>query len=230
MLRLHLSCNQGSLTFSSRCIYIIFAKVCTSVGIMASVTSGRRDGSSDLKCNHATARQHVLPLIACQQALVSCAAIIYITLRTVVAVIIFIIVVVIAVRLLALRHRYAAMCKLQCAPLQPASPKHIIKRHNKTSSQMIQGFWNAQVTFKLQPRWSQPFWQVCLQHFCKCLHICGHSGQHDQNILSEKHNPHLNLDDSRVLKCSGYIQIATEVVTPLMAGVFAILLHKFAPL
>ena len=41
----------------------------------------------------------------------------YITLRIVVTVIIFIIVVVIAVRLLALRHSYAAACKLRCAPL-----------------------------------------------------------------------------------------------------------------
>ena len=65
MLRLHLSCNQGSLTFSSRCIYIIFAKVCTSVGTIASVTSGWRDGTSDVKGDHAMARQHVLPVIAC---------------------------------------------------------------------------------------------------------------------------------------------------------------------
>ena len=72
----------------------------------------------------------------------------------------------------------------------------------QTSSQMSIGFWNAQVTFKLQPSWSHPFWQVYLQHFCKCWHLCGHSGQHDQNILSEKCNPHLKLDDSRVLECA----------------------------
>ena len=45
-------------------------------------------------------------------------AVIYFTLRTaVIAVIIFIVVIVIAIHLLALRHRYAAMCKLHRAPL-----------------------------------------------------------------------------------------------------------------
>ena len=48
-----------------------------------------------------------------------CAAVIYVTLRTaVIAGIIFIVVVLIAVRLLALCHRYAATCKLHRAPLQ----------------------------------------------------------------------------------------------------------------
>ena len=42
-------------------------------------------------------------------------------LRTaVIAAIIFIVVAIIAIRLLALRHRYAAMCKLHRAPLQVA--------------------------------------------------------------------------------------------------------------
>ena len=70
---------------------------------------------------------------------------------------------------------------------------------------MTLGLKNAQVTFKLQLRWSHTFWQVYLQRFFKKLHRYGHSGQHDQNILSEKHNPHLKLDDSRILECSGYI-------------------------
>ena len=38
MLRLHLSCNQGGLTLSGRCICNIFANVCTAVGIVASMT------------------------------------------------------------------------------------------------------------------------------------------------------------------------------------------------
>ena len=57
-------------------------------------------------------------------------------LRTaVVAVIIFIVVVVIAVRLLALRHRYAATCKLHRAPLHTVA----IPRNLYTQSRQLRG-------------------------------------------------------------------------------------------
>ena len=104
------------------------------------------------------------------------------------------------------------------------------KNTTQTSSQMILGFWNAQVAFMLEPRWPHPFWQVYLQYFGTSLQLCGHSGYHDQNILSKKHNPNLKIDDSSVVECSGCIYVATKVVTPLLAGVFTKLMHKYTPL
>ena len=53
-------------------------------------------------------------------------AVIYITLRTTVVAVIIFIVVVIAVRLLALRHRYAAACKLHRAPLHCGYNLHLL--------------------------------------------------------------------------------------------------------
>ena len=79
------------------------------------------------------------------------------------------------------------------------------KYTTQTSIWMILGSGNAQVTFKLQPNWPYPFWQVYLHHLCTCLHLCGHSDQYDHNVLSKKHNPNLNLDKYRVWECSGYI-------------------------
>ena len=33
------------------------------------------------------------------------------------------------------------------------------------------------------------------------MYICGHSHHHNVNILSRRHNPNLNLDESKVAKC-----------------------------
>ena len=130
MLRLHLNCSQGGHTPFGRCICNTYANICTSVGIVASM-----------------------------------------------------------------------------------SKTYYQKNTTHTSSWKILGFWNAQVTFKLQPRWLHPLWQVHLQYCCTSLHLCEHSGHHYQNMLSIKYNPNLNLYDSRVLECSGCITSCNQAFT-----------------
>ena len=93
---------------------------------------------------------------------------------------------------------------------------------------MTLGLWIAQVAFMLQPRWSHPFWQVHLQNLCTNIHLYGHSDQHDQIILSKKHNPNLKIDDSRVVECSGCIYVLSKVAPPFLVGVFAAILYKLA--
>ena len=71
------------------------------------------------------------------------------TASAIITVIIFIVVVVIAIRLLALRHCYAATCKLQHAPLQLffedwvrfcSIPKALLHDHD---ARFIATFWKA---------------------------------------------------------------------------------------
>ena len=88
------------------------------------------------------------------------------------------------------------------------------KNTTLTSKQMTLVLWNAQVASMLQPRWSHPFWQVHLQNQCTNIHLYGHSDQHDQIILSKKHNPNLKIDDSRVVECSGCIYVLSKVAHP----------------
>ena len=75
----------------------------------------------------------------------------------------------------------------------------------QTSIRISLGSGNAQVTFKLQPKWPQPFWQVYLHHLCTSLHLCGHSDQYDHNASSKKHNQNFHLDELSIWECSGYI-------------------------
>ena len=180
MLRLYLSCNQGSLTFSSRCIYIIFAKVCTSVGIMTSITK--------TYCQKAQEKPQVRWFKGCgmHKLHLNCNQ---------------------CGRSPSGRcvcNTFTNVC-ISVGIVASMTKTYYQKNTTHTSNRVVLGFWNAQVTFKLQPRWSHPFWQVYLQYFCTSLHLCKHSGQHNQNILSIKHNPNLNLYDSRVLECSGCI-------------------------
>ena len=50
------------------------------------------------------------------------------------------------------------------------------------------------------------------------MYICGHSHHHDVNILSKKHNPNLNLDESKVAKCRLHLSCNQGGTTFLSSG------------